>query len=189
MDEIEQDDIIEDLDDEASEETQDEAPEEPKETRETPEAKLARIEREAKQLRKKLGKEEPEAKPKTAAKKESKPDGLDDTQLDYLDLKGISEQEDIDLIEKVMNRTGQSLREVMKDEYVVSRLDASKQARAVKDATPSSTKRGGNQSSDVAAAIAKFESTGEMPSDFALRSAVVDSLVNKNKSNAPSWHS
>lgn len=185
MDEIEQDEIIEDTEVEELDEETEEVKETPKET---PEAKLARIEREAKQLRKKLGKEEPEPKAKVEAKKESKPDGLDDTQLDYLDLKGISDQDDIDLIEKIMNRTGQSVREVLKDDYVQSKLESSKKAREVKDATPSGTKRSGNQTSDASAIIAKFEATGQMPDDFDARQVVVDFLVKKDKSNAPSWH-
>lgn len=187
MDEIEQDEIIEDTEEE-TEETTEETKEEPKETKETPEAKLARIEREAKQLRKKLGKEEPEVKTKVEAKKESKTDGLDETQLDYLDLKGISDQDDIDLIEKIMNRTGQSLREVLKDDYVTSKLEANKKDREVKEATPSGTKRSGNQTSDASAVIARFEATGQMPDDFASREIVVDFLVKKDRSNAPSWH-
>lgn len=55
------------------------APEKPIES---PEAKLARLERQTAQLKKKLGVE---------PKPESKPTGkLDETQLDYLDLKGVS---------------------------------------------------------------------------------------------------
>lgn len=120
-------------------------------------------------------------------KTDAEPGGLDETQLDYLDLKGISDQDDIDLIEKVMAKTGQTLREILKDDYVQSKLETNKQARAVKDATPSSTKRGGNQSTDLASAIAKFEASGTLPTDFALASAVVNAIADRGSASKPSW--
>lgn len=190
MDEIEQDEVIEDT--EVETETPEETPEEvtEKPAKETPEAKLARIEREAKQLRKKLGKEEPEARvqPKVESKKESKTDELDETQLDYLDLKGISDQDEIDIVHSVMKKTGQTVREALKDDYVQSKLEKFRADKAVKDATPSSTKRSGNQSSDLAAALAKFDSKGELPDDFTLRTAVVNAVAERGDSSKPSWH-
>lgn len=188
MDENEQDEILEEvLDEDTIEEEQDK----PKgSTKETPEAKLARIEREAKQIRKKLGLEEekPAKESKPVTKNESTTDGLDETQLDYLDLKGISEDEDIGIIERHVKRTGETVRQALKDDYVQSKLEANKQARAVKDATPSSTKRSGNQQSEASSIISKFEATGVMPEDFASREVIVDYLVKKDRSNAPSWH-
>lgn len=166
--------------DNTTEETKDEKP------KETLEQRRARLQRELKKTEKKLG-IEPEAKKSAPSKKETS--GLDDTQLDYLDLKGISEQEDIDVIERIMTRTGQSLREVLKDDYVVSKLDANRQAREVQSATPSATKRSNAASSDnVALAIARFEKEGVLPDDFALRSKVVDAIEAKTSNNAPSWH-
>lgn len=114
---------------------------------------------------------------------------LDETQLELLDLKGISEQEDIDVVQKVMQRTGMTLRLALKDDYVQAKLKAQKEAREVQNAMPSSTKRanaGGAQS--VQAAIAKFEATGELPADFKLRSEVVNAMVDKKNTNKPSWH-
>lgn len=65
--------------------TIEEAPAPEKPPVESPEAKLARLKRQTAQLEKKLGVVE--------EKPESKPTGkLDETQLDYLDLKGISER-------------------------------------------------------------------------------------------------
>lgn len=113
---------------------------------------------------------------------------LDETQLDYLDLKGIGESEDIKVIEDIVKKTGMTVRQALKDEYVQSKLNTNKQAREVRGATPSATKRGGNQSNDIASAIAKFEQTGELPTDFTLRSAVVNATVSKSNSNKPSWH-
>lgn len=113
---------------------------------------------------------------------------LDETQLDYLDLKGISESEDVKVIEDIVKKTGMTVRQALKDEYVLAKLTSNKASRDVKSATPSATKRGGNQSNDVASAIAKFEQTGELPDDFTLRSAVVDSMTSKSNPHKPSWH-
>lgn len=113
---------------------------------------------------------------------------LDETQLDYLDLKGITETEDIDVIQKIVSKTGMTIRQALKDDYVTAKLDANRAQRAVKDATPSSTKRGGSQVNDVAAAVAKFDATGELPQDFNLRTAVVNAITDKANGNKPSWH-
>lgn len=118
----------------------------------------------------------------------SKTGELDETQLDYLDLKGFTEADDIKIIERHVQRTGETVRQALKDEYVLSKLEANKAHREVKDATPSGTKRGGNQSNDLASALAKFEQTGELPTDFTLRSAVVNAKVDKSNSNKPAWH-
>ncbi len=114
---------------------------------------------------------------------------LDETQLDYLDLKGISEQEDVDVIQRHVQRTGETVRQALKDDYVISKLDKNKAAREVKDATPSATKRSsGGQSNDVALAVAKFEQTGKLPDDFKLASEVVNAIEAKSNTSKPSWH-
>lgn len=131
------------------------------------------------------------AKPetKTETKVEPKATGeLDETALDYLDLKGVTEQEDIDIIESVIKRTGQTVRQALKDDYVVAKLKANQDKRAVQQAMPSGTKRGGDQSQGLEAAIAKFERTGELPKDFALKTKVVNAIVDKENTNKPSWH-
>lgn len=114
---------------------------------------------------------------------------LDETQLDYLDLKGISDEADIQIIQSIVSKTGQTVRQALKDEYVISKLESNKKEREVKGAIPSSTKRTGTgQGNDLATAIAKFEQTGELPTDFALRSQVVNATVDKTNSNRPTWH-
>lgn len=126
----------------------------------TPEEELAYYEGRAKRLRKDLGLEIPE-KPKNEAPKTS---NLDETVLDFLDLKGITEDEDIDLIKNVMAKTGQTVRQALKDDYVQSKLNDLKKAREVKSATPSSTKRAGQQATDnVDYWYQKYEATGELP--------------------------
>lgn len=129
----------------------------------------------------------PEPKPKVVEPK-AKTGELDENVLDYLDLKGITEQEDIDVIESVMKRTGQTVRELLKDEYVAQKLKTNQEKRAVQKATPSGTKRAGGEFDGLDAAIAKFEKTGELPSDFALKTKVVNAVVERENKNKPSWH-
>lgn len=114
---------------------------------------------------------------------------LDETQLDYLDLKGITDSEDIAVIQKVIQKTGQTVREILKDDYVITKLASLKAEREVKLATPGSTRRsGGDQSGDIASATAKFEATGVLPDDFELASKITDAVVAKGNKNKPSWH-
>lgn len=131
-----------------------------------------------------------ETKPRTEdAPAPKAPTGeLDETQLELLDLKGISEDEDLDVIRSVMQRTGQTLRQTLRDDYVKSKLESNKAQRDLKAATPSATKRGGNQVTDLNAAVAKFEQTGVLPDDFALRTAVVNAIADKSNTNKPRWH-
>lgn len=126
---------------------------------------------------------------KVEAKLKEKTGELDETQLDYLDLKGISDSEDLKVIEKHLKQTGETVRQALKDDYVLSKLNANKAARDLKDATPSSTKRtGSGQNNDLSLAIAKAEATGKLPDDFALRTQVVNALVAKSTDNKPAWH-
>ena len=117
----------------------------------------------------------------------TKTNDLDETQLDYLDLKGISEEDDIKILSRHVQRTGETIRQALKDEYVISKLAANTQAREVKGATPMATKRGGNQVNDIASAVARFDQTGELPSDFKLRSEVVNAISDKGHAKKPSW--
>ena len=94
-----------------------------------------------------------------------KPTGeLDDTQLDYLDLKGYTEDEDIAVIKSIMKKTGQTVRQALKDDYVIAKLKDLKVARDVKNATPTATKRSGQQASDNEDYwFQKYEVGGELP--------------------------
>jgi len=139
-------------------------------------------------------KPEPKApKSEPATKKppvQSKTDELDETQLDFLDLKGITDADDIAIVESVFKKTGQTVRQILADDYVQAKLKSNADKRAVKDATPANQKRsGGGPSDDLAAALAKYEATHELPADFALRSAVVNAFVAKSDSNKPGWAS
>ena len=127
-------------------------------------------------------------KAEAIVEKQSKTGELSETQLDYLELKGISEDTDLQIIERHVQRTGETVREALKDDYVIAKLEANKEKRDVKDATPSSTKRtGAGQTSDVAQALAKFEQTGVLPDDFELATKVTNKIADRG-TNKPSWH-
>lgn len=112
---------------------------------------------------------------------------LDETQLDYLDLKGVSEAEDVKVIEDIVKKTGQTVRQALKDEYVVSKLAANKAKRDVQNATPGGTKRSGGQVGDIASAVAKFKETGTLPDDYALATAVTNAVTNADNVHLPPW--
>lgn len=112
---------------------------------------------------------------------------LDETQLDYLDLKGYTESEDIKVVEDVVKKTGQTVRQVLKDDYVISKLAANKAKRDVLSATPGSTKRTGGQVGDIASAVAKFKETGILPDDHELANAVVDAVAKPDNDRLPPW--
>ena len=129
-----------------------------------------------------------ELKPEEKVVPQSKTGELDDNALDYLDLKGVTESEDIKIIEDIVKKTGMTVRQALKDDYVVAKLETNKKAREVANATPSATKRGsGSSAQDVDSAITKFELTGELPADYELRSAVVNKMEEKTNKSLPSW--
>lgn len=112
---------------------------------------------------------------------------LDNGDYALLTAKGIEDEDEIDFIHKRMTKWDMNLREVLKDEDVQSKLKAMRQEREVKNATPSSTKRGGGQSNDFDLAYAKYEQTGKLPDDFDLRLKVVNAKLAKEEGNKPSW--
>lgn len=170
-----------------------EAPEAPTDDPAALKARLQRLEEKAitqRERTRSLKAELQKAKQRIEAPKEeprSKPGELDETQLDYLDLKGITEPEDIAVIQRIVLRTGATVREALKDDYVISKLNTNKAEREVKAAIPSSTKRAGSQVTNLDALIAKAERSGELPDDYELRSQVVDALASKDNPNKPRW--
>ena len=133
---------------------------------------------------KKVEKVEPKVEP---VKKEPNTGELDETALDFLDLKGFTEDEDIELIERIAGKTGQTVRQTLKDDYVVSQLKTLKTAREAKIGTPETTKRGGAAGDDLDTAMAKYEATGEYPNDFDLKSKVVNALEAKSGFSVPGY--
>lgn len=188
MDEQINDEVVEEIEEEIEEET----PEDELATDTDWEAEAKKARGIAQRLRTKLTKATEKKVAKVEPKKEPAkyvPNAgeLDENALDFLDLKGITEDEDIALIETIIAKTGQTVRQALKDDYVVTKLAALKEKREVQEATPSSTKRSGGQKDTLDAAIAKYETTGEYPEDFELRSQVVNKLEEKHSTSIPAY--
>jgi len=165
-----------------------ETPEVVEKPKETLEQRQARLTRELKQVNKKLGIEEEKPVEKKAEKTE-KTGELEELQLDYFELKGITDEAKLDVIQKVMQRTSLNHRQVLKDEYVIAKLEAIDKAEQVAKATPSSTRRSGaSVANDVDFWLAKFDKDGTLPDDFELRSKVINKRVEKDNTNKPRWH-
>ena len=125
---------------------------------------------------------------KSETSKETPASGeLAESQLEFLELKGVTNDKKIDIIEKFVAKTGLTVRQALKDDYIISKFASIDADEALKNATPSATKRGGNQTTNVAAAIARFEQTGELPEDFETRTEVINSVSNKGGSSRPPW--
>jgi hypothetical protein len=73
--------------------------------------------------------------------KKSNTDDFDYGQLSYLEIKGVKSDPEIEFVKKMMDRTGDSLKEVLNDDYVKNRLRSIREEASVKAATPSSTRR------------------------------------------------
>lgn len=112
---------------------------------------------------------------------------LDDAVLDFFELKGYGSEEETEVFHNIMKRTGMSHREVIKDEYALAKVKSIRDANAVKEATPSGTRRPTNTMNDIDYLYAKFEQTGELPSDYEMKTKVLDRKVAKENTNKPRW--
>lgn len=86
-----------------------------------------------------------------------------------------------------MKNTGKSLRDALKDPYVVSTLDDNRSQRNVRGAIPNSSKRSGVESNSVEFHVNKFKSTGQLPKDFETQSKVVDAIASETDNRRPNW--
>jgi hypothetical protein len=170
------DDIdLEDQPDPASNDQPDDKPDdkpqdEPKDkVQETPEAKRARLERELKQHNKKYPTSKPD-KPST------KSDDLDYGQLAFLAAKGVETDEKVDFVKSIVINTGRELKDVMKDDYVLTKLKEMDESAKVKAAIPSGTKRSAQTASDT---VEYWLNKGELPDDVDLRRKVVNARIEK----------
>lgn len=160
------------------------------ETKETTDWK-AKYEETAGQLKRAQTKlEKSKIEKKVEEKLQTKTGELDENALDFLDLKGITESEDVKVIETIVKKTGMTVRQALKDEYVVNKLTTNKANREVKDATPSNNKRSGaGGGNDLAVALAEYKASGltKLPADFALRTQVINATIAEKDRNRPSW--
>jgi hypothetical protein len=119
---------------------------------------------------------------------EKKQAELDETQLDYLDLKGINDPDEVEEVRKHMVRTGESLRSLLKDDWLINKLNRMRKDKEVNDATPGATRRsGGSEVNTVDYWLARYEQTGDLPKDFKLKSEVINRKVAKESGNRPRW--
>lgn len=147
---------------ESEEETEGESDEkvEAEKPKESSEDRLARLERQAKQLRRKLGKDEPVKFETKKVEKQS--NDFNEGQLAYLSAKGIDSDEDVDFTMGELKKHGGNLRELLGNEYFKSKLEARKQAKIALDATPTNSHRSNQGTRDEAEMhYAKYLSEGE----------------------------
>lgn len=123
---------------ESTEETAETPAEERKEYKpsETPEAKLARLERQASQLRKKLGVNESE--------KPSKPSNdLDYGQKAYLAANGVKGSKEMDFVKQEMKASGLDLESLLENDYFQAKLEKQRALNKTAEATPTGKRSGG----------------------------------------------
>lgn len=162
-----------DLDEEEA--TEEETPE--AKPKESDEAKLARLERQAKQLKKRLGVEE---KP---AKKEVSKDGLDRIDKMILRSEGIKSEDEMSLVQEFMKDTGKDVEQILESRAFKAELKALREEKATEDALPRGTKRSSNTAkSSVEYWLAK----GELPpaSEVQLRREVVNAKMKQIESRS-----
>jgi hypothetical protein len=111
-----------------------------------------------KRLKTKLDKiKEPKLPEKPEAKNSSE---LGYGELAYLAAKNIEFDEQIEFIESVMKKTGDTLKVVLKDDFVLNKLKTLEDAKKVKEATPSNSKRSNSTPRDE---VDYWLARGEMP--------------------------
>ena len=146
--------------------------------KETPQAKKARLTRQLKQVDKELGVEtvaEPEETITT------KSDELDYGQLAYLHSKGIEDSEH-DFIQGELEKFGGELKDLMSNDYFQASLKTHRDTVAVKDATPSNTRAGGEiPSSKPEFWIAQDKFPEDTPENTQLRRDIVNKKIEIDK--------
>lgn len=173
----------------------------PEEETETPEAELTETtdwEAEAKKargiaqrLRTKLTKAE-EKKVAAPPKEEAKPKTgeLDETSVLWLEVKGVKTEDadEMKLVETWQKDSGKDVKAIFASKIFQAELKDLRDQKAVQDATPSNTKRGGQgNAGSLDAAVAKYERDGTLPDDFDLRSQVINRMEQKSDVSRPAW--
>lgn len=179
-----QDDDVElELDDESGDELEGEEEVESKKDdkpTETPEQKVARLRRQLSREEKKLGKTE--SKPQT---KQDKSSGeLDYGQLAYLTAKGIENDDEIELITKVMKDTGKSLKDVVANKYVKADLEELRESRKSSEVVSATTKTGRRASQSNPGDVDYWlkKPFSEVPAD--MRAKVLNARLDKAKNDS-----
>lgn len=170
---------LEDVPEEQEEDDQPVVEEKPKEKKQfTPEEQLAIHERQAKKLRKQLGKDSDEPKD-TPKEKATKSGDIDYGALAFYnttsDAVKIESEEDIEFLKETMEETGKSQKDILASKWFKSELKERAESRRSADAVPKGTKRSGQSSRDsVDHWLAKGELPENTPENQELRRKVVD---------------
>jgi len=114
-------------------------------------------------------------------KKEEKQSGeFDYGQLAYMETKGIKTDEEFEFVQKIMERTGDELKDVVNDDYVKGKLKEIREKQVVKKATPSNSKRAATSRKDE---VDYWLNKGELPplEQQELRRKVVNAKIIRAK--------
>lgn len=121
-----------------------------------------------------------DTEPVKEATKEKEVGKLGETELMYLETKGIEDEEQLEFIQRFMNRNGESARTAIKDPYVKSHLKLLKEKKDVAAATPTSPKHIGSSSSRKDS-VDYWLKKGGVPEDLALARKVVNARIEAEK--------
>lgn len=119
-----------------------------------------------------------------SAKKSEKTDELDYGQKAYIaSVLGVKGQEELALLKDYL-ANGKNLEELADNKYFQNDLKDLREAKAVKDATPSGSKRSGNMAKDT---VEYWLAKGELPpaDQHDLRRQVVNAKYARQKSSSP----
>jgi hypothetical protein len=152
---------------------------------ETPEAKLARLERQAIQLRKKLGQAEEKPESKSPVLSKSSEFGL--TEKTFLKASDIKTDE-YGLVKEWIANTGKAIDDVVENKYFLQELKDFREAKTSKEAVPTGTKRSSATSSNTSDYWYNKYITGsikaeEIPNEY--RQAVFNRRAENEKSKNP----
>lgn len=122
----------------------------------------------------------PQSETKPEAIIEKKSGELDYGQLAYLEVKGITSDEDLSLVQEIMEETGKGLKDVMNLKSFQRELQIRKEDREARKAMPTGTKRSATLTHDT---VDYWLAKGEMPpkGETALRRAYIEAKYQKEK--------
>lgn len=148
---------------------------------ETPQAKKARLDRQQDQLRKK----HPELYETTSKKESKKSNGLDYGEKAYLTSNGIKGAKEFEFVESELKKSGESLDELLDNDYFKARLEKFRGLEKTAQATISSKRSSSVATDSVDYWMEKpFE---EVPQD--MRAKVVQAKIDKEKNKGHFYNS
>ena len=141
---------------------------------ETLEARRSRLERQLKQVNKKLGVSEEKVETKNKAGKKS--DELGYGEKAFLIANGIKGTREVELVKNIMEDTGKTLDEVIESKYFQSEIKELRESLATREAIPSASKRSSTSARD---SVDYWVAKGELPpaDQVSLRRQVIDARI------------